>query len=505
MTQPAVKMNNMRKSFGSQVAVDGASLQALPGRAVALVGANGAGKSTMMNILGGVVGADAGEVRIDGEVVTIDTPAAARQHGIQFVHQELSVFQTMTVAENIFIDEMPTRMGIRDDRLMEKRSSELLSQLGSNLQPNRVLEGLSTGDCQIIEIARAMRANPRVLILDEPTSSLSEREKQKLNDVVLLLKSQGVAIIYITHFISEIFEICDQVMVMRNGQTIADRPIDEIDTQGVIELMLGEVGKVARDTATELTDKKPFLTVENLNLPNKVNDASFKVGAGEIVGIWGLLGSGRTELMRSLLALDGSPTGRISLANGDSVMPTTTEALTQITAFVSEDRRNEGLLQSMSIERNTALPNPDKTVSQIGLILAEKVRALAVRVIERLGVKAQNPAQPVSSLSGGNQQKLVFGKWLETNPQLILLDEPTRGIDIAAKADLLNIAVDLARDGVAILFVSSELQELMTISHRYLVMSERRIVAELPGSATEEELIVALAESDAVQNRETIS
>jgi len=494
MSKSILKMHNIEKRFGPITALSHANFELKKGSVVALVGANGAGKSTLMNVLGGITTQDNGQILINDEKVDFNSPSDAARYGIQFVHQELSIFKTMTVAENIFINKFPSKYGLISKHMMETTATQLLAELGSNLNPKHSVETLSTGDCQMVVIARAMLGSPKILILDEPTSSLSKYEKEKLNDVIRRLKTSGVAIIYISHFISEIFEVCDAVTVMRNGATISSQTINETDNATIIELMLGDVASIEKKRKQE-KNETIFLSVDNLQNENKVQEATFILNKGEILGIWGLLGSGRTELVRSIIGLDGRPEGTIRINKNGKLSPISVEYLSQVTAYVSEDRRGEGVLLPMSVQKNTALPNLRKVSRSLGIINLEKVRNLAKRVIDSLSVKVSSSDQAVSTLSGGNQQKIVFGKWLETEPDLLILDEPTRGLDISAKGEILKLATNLANAGVSILFISSELEELMKISDRYLIVSERHVVAELPGNSTQDSLISALSKT----------
>jgi ABC-type sugar transport system ATPase subunit len=494
MSKSILKMHNIEKRFGPITALSHANFELKKGSVVALVGANGAGKSTLMNVLGGITTQDNGQILINDEKVDFNSPGDAARYGIQFVHQELSIFKTMTVAENIFINKFPSKYGLISKHMMETTATQLLAELGSNLNPKHSVETLSTGDCQMVVIARAMLGSPKILILDEPTSSLSKYEKEKLNDVIRRLKTSGVAIIYISHFISEIFEVCDAVTVMRNGATISSQTINETDNATIIELMLGDVASIEKKRKQE-KNETIFLSVDNLQNENKVQEATFILNKGEILGIWGLLGSGRTELVRSIIGLDGRPEGTIRINKNGKLSPISVEYLSQVTAYVSEDRRGEGVLLPMSVQKNTALPNLRKVSRSLGIINLEKVRNLAKRVIDSLSVKVSSSDQAVSTLSGGNQQKIVFGKWLETEPDLLILDEPTRGLDISAKGEILKLATNLANAGVSILFISSELEELMKISDRYLIVSERHVVAELPGNSTQDNLISALSKT----------
>lgn len=486
-------VRHLRKAFGAVQAVADGSLSVAPGQAVAVMGANGAGKSTLMNMLGGLVQPDGGTITLAGQALTLTSPAAAIAAGIAFVQQELSVFPTMTVAENICIGDFPRRGGRIDRAAMRAEAEALLAALGAQLEPDAPVADLSTGERQMIEIARATRAAPRVLIFDEPTSSLAAAEKARLFDLIRRLKAQGVAIVYITHFVGEIFQVCDRVMVMRDGRSVADRPIAEVTKGDVVKLMLGEIGSQARLAAADHRPGPPVLRVTGLASPHRIESASFALHAGEIVGLWGLLGSGRTELARGLLGLDGAVSGDIAFGLDGPLAPATPQDLRRHAAFVTEDRRGEGLLLPFSVADNIALPNLGTVSGSTGLVSRARVRALAARMIETLSIKVSSPAQKAGTLSGGNQQKVVFAKWLASRPRLLILDEPTRGLDLAAKGDILRLTTDLAAAGATVLFISSELEELMRVCHRYLVLSERRIVAELPGTATEGELIDALS------------
>lgn len=489
----ALNASHLRKAFGPVQAVIDASLTVAPGQAVAVMGANGAGKSTLMNMLGGLVQPDGGSISLGGTELHLAGPADAIAAGIAFVQQELSVFPTMTVAENICIGNFPMRAGRIDKAAMNAEAAGLLAALGTKLAPDAAVASLSTGEKQMIEIARAMRRKPKVLIFDEPTSSLANAEKSRLFELIRGLKGQGVAVLYITHFIGEIFEVCDRVMVMREGRTVADRPIGEVTKGDVVKLMLGEIGSQDRLVDAGHKAGAPVLQVSGLSSPNRIEEASFTLHAGEIVGLWGLLGSGRTELARGLLGLDGPVSGRIEFAADGRLAPILPVNLRRHMAFVTEDRRGEGLLLPFSVAENIALPNLADVSVGGGFVSQSKVAALAQRLISQLAIKVAGPGQKVSTLSGGNQQKVVFGKWLASRPRILILDEPTRGLDLAAKGDILRLTTELAASGAAVLLISSELEELMRVCHRYLVISERRVVAELGPDARENDLIDALS------------
>lgn len=490
----ALEMRAVSKAFAGALAVDQADLTARGGEAVALMGANGAGKSTLMNILGGVLEADAGSITIDGKPVLLARPADAAAHGIAFVHQELNVLPTMTVAENIHIDDLPCRGGLIDRAAMQDGSRRLLEELGCRISPERILGELGTGDRQMVEIARAMRARPRIVILDEPTSSLTRHEKERLFAVIERLKAAGTAIVYITHFLDEIFTICERVVVMRNGRTVAACGIDEVQPGDVVAYMLGDLEEQARLKPPGAASGPVLLEVEGLSRAPVLQDIGFRLQAGEVLGIWGLLGAGRTELLRALVGLDPIDGGRLRAAGPDGALADVTPAeLQQLCGFVTEDRRGEGLLLPLGVDANLALPSLDRLAGRLGLVDRKRQTSLARSMIERLHIKVSGPRQVVGTLSGGNQQKVVFGRWLATSPRLFFLDEPTRGLDVHAKSEILTLAADVARGGGAVLVVCSELEDLMRIADRYLVMRQGRIIGELPGTADRQTLLESLA------------
>ena len=489
---PFLQMRNIRKAFPGSVALDNARLDVEAGEVTALLGANGAGKSTLMNVLGGVVQRDAGEITLAGEPFSPRKPADSLRAGIAFVHQELNSLPTMTIAENIFIDDFPRRLGRIDRAVCYRMSQELLSRLGSELDPAARVSELSVGDCQLVEIARALRRNPRVLIFDEPTSSLSVNERERLFDVIRALKNDGVAIIYITHFIDEIFSISDRVTIMRNGTTVLSATTGTLTGQEVVHHMLGARENERPLQSNRLTGAERVLVAENLTRPGVLNNVSFTLHAGEVVGLWGLLGSGRTELLRALVGLDPIDSGSLQWAEAGALRAISPTRLRTKAGFVTEDRRGEGLFLPLSASDNIAMTNLG-AVASFGMIRGQVQRRLADGMIHRLGIKTSGRDQRVSTLSGGNQQKVVFARWLATSPRLFLLDEPTRGLDVGAKTEILRLVNEVADSGAAVLLVSSELEELTRVCNRYLVMSRGSIVAELSASATTQELLAALS------------
>ena len=494
--QRSLRMEGISKAFAGIPALRGARLEALGGEATAVMGANGAGKSTLMNILGGVVASDSGQILLDGAAATFRSPRQATQHGVAFVHQELAMLPTLTVAENIFVDSLPSAGPFVLTGEMARRSEPLLARLGCSIPPTTPVERLSIGDQQLIEIARALRQDARVIIFDEPTSSLSGPERQRLFNIIRGLKASGVIIIYITHFLEEIFSICERVTIMRNGETVWSSPISEVDPAKVVHLMLGVSENEGRIRAPVEAKGEPLLAVKGLRREGAVRNVDFEIRSGEIVGLWGLLGSGRTELLRALVGLDPVDGGTILWRVGDRLEPITPERLRIHVGLITEDRRGEGVLLPLSVSDNIALPNLKSLLNRWRLIDRSRQIALADAMIDRLKINASSREQVVATLSGGNQQKVVFGRWLATNPRLFLLDEPTRGLDVSAKTEINRLIVELAEKGCSILLVSSELQELMRVCDRYLIISRGRLVEELPGAADANALMRAIAMID---------
>ena len=494
MAAPYLRMQGVTKRFPGVVALRRADLDASAGEAVALMGANGAGKSTLMNILGGEIVSDSGEILIDQQLVELRSPIESLDRGIAFVHQELSSLPTMTIAENVFANGLPQRCGRVDFAEAERRTGEILLRLGSSLDPRSLVGELNTGDRQLVEIARALRRNPRVLIFDEPTSSLSQPERQRLFEVIRALKRDGVAMIYITHFVDEIFNVCERVTVMRNGETVFNDDIGSVTPRDVIHHMMGSVENEVRLAPYRENDSKIVLEVERFSRGNELSDVSFTLRAGEIVGVWGLLGSGRTELVRAIVGLDPIDSGRLRWRGSDDTLSEISPAeLHAHAGFVTEDRRGEGLFLPLSAADNIVMPSLARIAGFGGIVDRRKQKAIASEMIRRLGIKVAGDDQKAVTLSGGNQQKVVFARWLATGPRLFLLDEPTRGLDVGAKTEILKLILELAATDTAVLLISSEIEELTRICDRYLIMSNGRITGELPATAANRDLLAAVS------------
>jgi ribose transport system ATP-binding protein len=500
MSETILAMTDVRKSFGSVPVLKGVSFDLRRGEVHALMGGNGAGKSTLMKILTGVYARDAGDVRIDGAPVSFADATAAERAGVAMIFQEFSLVPTMTVAQNVFLTREPKFPGTPfiDGREMERRARRILDDLGVDVDPRAPVGGLSAGYMQIVEIAKALSKNARILVMDEPTSSLSEGETERLFELVERLKRGGISIVYISHRMAEILRLCDRVTVMRDGQTVTTRDCADLTVPQIVEAMLG-AGAAATFEWHERApraDAKPLLEVRGLRLPTRVRDVSFTVRPGEIVGLAGLMGSGRTEIVEAIFGRTRPVAGKILLDGAP--IASQADAIARGVAFVPEDRRKQGLVLDHSVADNLLLPNLDRFTR--GLFVRDRAALDGVAAtIRSMGIKTDGPGKIARLLSGGNQQKIVIGKWLSRDPRLLILDEPTIGVDIGAKSEIVETVRKMADRGVAVLVVSSELEELMAVSDRILVLYDGRIAQEMNRRdvATEEELHHAIQGHDA--------
>ena len=490
---PQLEMRHITKRFPGVQALTDVSLEAYAGEALALIGANGAGKSTLMNVLGGVIRADDGDILLGGQPVDIHSPMDAVHHGVAFVHQEMAMLPTMTVAENIHISGFPTQAGLIRMSQMTGETEKVLDRLGCQFSAKTKVSELSAGDRQMVEIARALLGEPRVIIFDEPTSSLTAREKARLFDVIRSLKREGVIIIYITHFLDEVFQICERAMVMRGGESVGAGPLTELTTADIVRMMIGDVELQVNEKPQPAPDAPVVLRITGLSRAGVLKDVSLDLHQGEVLGLWGLLGSGRTEVARSVVGLDPHDSGTIELRVGGVFITVKGSEAQRWVGMVTEDRRNEGLLLPMSVKENISLANLRGLMNKWGLINQKREKESAEHFVERLNIKISSMKQPVRTLSGGNQQKVVVGRWLELNPPIFIMDEPTRGLDVGAKAEIRKIIFELAKSGASILVIDSEIVEMMALAGRYLVMNRGQIVAELPGDASKRDLMAAAA------------
>ncbi len=494
MPEPFLRMIGIQKSFPGVLALNKVDLEAYAGEALALVGANGAGKSTLMNVLGGVVKEDAGEIFIGGQRVDIRNPLDAARHGIAFVHQEMALMPTMSIADNLYLTTFPTKNGLIDYKTTEARCAEALSRLGYKLSPRARIRDLSAGDRQIVEITRALLSDAQIIIFDEPTSSLTSREKERLFQTIDSLKKSGVTVIYITHFLDEIFNVCERAMVLRNGEVAGHGFLKHLTYDDIVEMMIGsrKTGSYVRHEIS--AGAEVVFKVDGLQRKGVLRDIRFALHKGEIVGLWGLLGSGRTELARAIMGLDPIDSGKLMVKTNGTLQPVQPHEMKRWAGIITEDRRLDGLLLPLSVRFNMSLANLPRLIGRIWPFIDQnREMRLTQKLVEQLGIVIASQEQPVATLSGGNQQKVVVARWLQKEPIIYIMDEPTRGLDVGAKADIHAIIGELASSGAAILVVMSDIDEIMKISHRYLVMRRGTIVAEMSAQATKNDLMAAAA------------
>ena len=486
----AADLRGISKRFGATQALDAVSLTLMPGEVHALVGENGAGKSTLVKILAGIHQPDSGTILLDGDPVQIAGPAHARTLGIAVVHQEPRLFPDLTVAENVFIGHAPAgRLGIIDWGTTRRSAEALFDQLDVRFDVAAPVRGLSMADQQLIEIAKALSVEARVLVLDEPTASLSAHEVERLFAIVRRLRDRGVSILFVSHRLDEVFALCDRATVFRDGRHVITTETAALTTADLIRHMVGRAVTLFPKVETPVGDV--LLEVEHLTRSGAFRDVSFSVRAGEIVGFAGLVGAGRTEVARVLFGIDARDAGVVRLGDRKVVHRTPSEAMSDGIAYLPEDRHQEGLVLDFSIAQNVTLPILPRLFPRL-LVRAATERRVANEYTDQFNVRMTGVDQLVGALSGGNQQKVVLAKWLASKPRVLILDEPTRGIDIGAKVEVHRIISELAASGLGIILISSDLPEVLAMSDRILVLHEGRLTAEIPrAQATEERVMFA--------------
>lgn len=468
-----INMIGICKSFGANKVLGGVNLHVRPGEVHALMGENGAGKSTLMNILTGIHRADAGTIMVDGKEVTFKNNKDAEEHGIAFIHQELNIWPNLSVLENLFLMNQPkTRFGTIDFKKMREMAEAKCQEIGIDLPLDEIAGECSVGQQQMTEITRSLMLDAKTVIMDEPTAALTERETDRLFEVMKKLKNKGVSIIYISHRMEEVFANCDTITVMRDGQTISSRPTEETNMDQIVGDMVGRVMSEYYPARTNVPGDEIF-RVEGFTQPGVFRDISFNLRKGEILGVAGLMGAGRTEIMRAIFGVDPHESGKLYFEGKEIHIKNPRDAIRHGFGFITENRKTEGLILDFSIERNIALPSEER-LAQSHMINDKKEFDFSSELSKRLGVKAQDINLPASTLSGGNQQKVVIAKWVGMHPKLLILDEPTRGIDIGAKKDIYDLMNELTAKGVSIIMVSSELPEVIGMSDRILVIHEGR-------------------------------
>ncbi|MCM3760600.1 sugar ABC transporter ATP-binding protein [Alkalihalobacillus oceani] len=491
-----IEMQNVSKRFGGIKALSDVSFSVKKGTVHALLGENGAGKSTLMKILSGVYSKDEGKILLNGKEINIQDYAHSKSLGIALVPQELSLVPYFNVAENIFLGREPKRKGtlLVDWKKLYKDTEELLERLQINLNPRTQVDKLSVSDQQMTVIAKVLALDTKVIIMDEPTARLGHSEVDHLLEYIVNLKKRGISIIYISHHLEEIMKICDEVTVLRDGKSVTTEKVSGVTIDDLIKLMVNReftttLEKINRDNS-EIG--KEVLRVENLSRKNVISDINFSVRQGEILGISGLVGAGRTETIRTLLGIDKKSSGKVYLEGKEINLQSMGDAVKAGLVLVPEERRNQGVVLDLSIRANISLGTLGD-YCKFGLINQRKEKQVVSSLVKKLGVKSGSIEQTVSSLSGGNQQKVVLSKWMSKSVKVFFLDEPTRGIDIGAKAEIYNLINDLAKQGVAIVMVSSEIPELQAICDRVLVMKEGRITADLNHNELDAEKLLSYA------------
>ncbi|MGE3830881.1 MAG: sugar ABC transporter ATP-binding protein [Parvibaculaceae bacterium] len=487
--EPLLVADHVSKIFPGVVALDDVSFEIRPGEVNALVGENGAGKSTLIKLMAGYYAPDRGEIRVAGNRLDAD-PAAAHRAGVATIHQDHHLVPAMTVAENIMLGHWPTRYGLIQRREQLRRAERALAQVAPYLSPDTLAHRLTPAEGQLVEIARALSEESRVLIMDEPTTSLSGREIDQLFRVVEDLKAKGLGIVFVSHWLEEVFRIAGRITVLRDGRFVGSKPANELDPAQVIRMMVGR--GVHTVTTQSQSPGEAVLEVRNLTRSGVIENISFMVRAGEIVTLAGLVGAGRTELVSCIFGIDAYDAGEV-LINGKRLpQGDTTAAIEAGVGLVPEDRRHQALVANLSVMTNATLAVLDRIAPQ-GLISATAEAEAFTKATGAVAIKMASPQVPVSTLSGGNQQKVVLGRWLVRNPRLLILDEPTKGVDVGAKAEISEIIVRLAGQGKAILLASSEMPEVLALSDRVLVMRSGRIAGEFSRAEITAEAVMNLA------------
>jgi ribose transport system ATP-binding protein len=489
-----VEMEGIHKEFPGVRALDGASFQLYPGEVHALVGENGAGKSTLMKILAGVYARDAGVVRFKGKEVQIPSPRAAQQLGISIIHQELNLMPHLTVAQNIFISREPRGRPpfVLDDKQLNSEARDLIDRLHLKLDPRSKVKDLAVAQQQMVEIAKALSFNAEVLIMDEPTAALTDTEIVELFRIIRELRGNGVGIVHISHRLEELKQISDRVTVMRDGRYIATLETKDASIDAIIKMM---VGRTIYEATAEIPEPAPevVLEVRGLTRGRMVKDVSFSLHRGEILGFAGLVGAGRTEVARTIFGADALESGEIFIHGRKVRIKSPEDAVRQRIGYLSEDRKRYGLALGMNVETNIVLAAFRKFLSAFGQINTRLTRAAADGQVKSLAIKTPSIRQKVRNLSGGTQQKVVVGKWLTADTDILIFDEPTRGIDVGAKSEIYHLLNELSRQGKSIIMISSELPEILRMSHRIVVMCEGRLTGELSGQEATQEKIMTFA------------
>lgn len=491
-TKPLLRMEGIYKAFPGVQALDDVDFEVYPGEIVGLVGENGAGKSTLVKIVSGVYSLDDGAIWLNGKQVEPRTPQEAQELGISTIYQELALIPHLTVGENVFLNREPRRiaaLGMVDFRRMNQEAEEILHDLGAEISATTLVRDLPVATQQMVEIAKAVSQNASLILMDEPTSALSSKEVDALFAMMRRLKERGVPVVFISHRLEEILKVVDRIIVMRDGRRVGDLTASEATEEGIIRLMVGR--DVAMFPKEEAEVGAPVLEVRNLS-GDGIRDVSFEVRKGEIVGMAGLVGAGRTDVARLLCGVDRLTSGEIWIEGKQRKINSPADAVEYGIGWVPEDRKQHGLLLSMDVKQNTTMPILKRISNRLGIIQVKREREITQHYVKALSIATPSISQIVNNLSGGNQQKVVLAKWLSSEPKLLIMDEPTRGIDVGAKAEVHALMSRLAQQGIGILMISSEMPEIIGMSDRVVVMCQGRVTGEFErGKMTQEEIITA--------------
>jgi ABC-type sugar transport system ATPase subunit len=488
---PAITLSGITKRFPGVVALDGVSFSISPGSCHALCGENGAGKSTLGKLLGGIYAPDAGEISLDGRAVRFRGPREAVSTGIAIVHQELAFCENMSVAENLCLGHLPRRGLFVSRAETARQATRMLERVGASMDVRKPVGALTVGQQQMVQIAAAVGSGARVIVFDEPTSSLSKHEANRLEDVIRDLRTQGVTCIYVSHRLDEIFRLCDTITVLRDGRQVATQPAKDLDEKALVRMMIGRTLEEYFPKHVGGTPGAELLRVEGLSSPGRFQDVSFTLRAGEILGLAGLVGAGRSEVAQALFGLDPSVQGKVFVNGQAAALRSPREAMARGLGLVPEDRKRQGLVLSLSSVANATLPTLSR-VSRLSWIDRARERALARQHLDRLRLRATALDAPALGLSGGNQQKVVLAKWLAAESRVLILDEPTRGVDVGAKAELHALIDKLAEEGTGVLLISSDLPEVLALSTRVLVLRKGRVAGELTRQDANQESLMHL-------------
>jgi ribose transport system ATP-binding protein len=494
-TDIILKIQKLNKSFPGVKALDNIDFELYQGESHGLLGENGAGKSTLIKIISGVYRKDNGAIFLNGVSCDFHSPRDAFKKGVSVIHQETSLIPQLTVLQNIFLGIEETRFGLFAKRKIEERYAEVSAKLGFHLPQDEQARNLSVAQQKMTEILKAMVHASSLIIMDEPTDSLTENEIRQLFKIIQDLKKNQVTILYITHYLEEVFQICDRLTVLRDGKKIDTRKIGEVTQKDIVKMMIGAEHPAILEKAVQQAEKKPALAVVNLSSDSVVKQVSFTAYQGEILGITGVIGSGKSELARMIFGADRPDAGEIRVAGQETKIKSPVQAIHHGIGMLPEDRKNFGLLLEHEVYKNISLPSLARFCK--GGIIFKKLEFRTIEdIIKRLDIKITGPFQHAKFLSGGNQQKVVVGKWLVSNPRVLIMDEPTRGIDVGSKAEIYNIMRGLANSGTCIIFISSEVPEIVAVSDRILLMKKGRIFAEYDRGVTQQEIIQKLLEGN---------